>query len=186
MRTVQDPEKIKEIGEFFRINSENSTNYYWYWTENTLFQWDFWLSWMFAIIPWIVWSHYHKKKSRGRLLLVGFIAITITSWMDFIGVNIGLWYYTGLAIPTIPSYAPWDFSLLPVFIMFLLQIKPNTSKYLKAAIFSIVSSFVGEPIFLWLGFYKILHWNLFYSLPIYFVIYLICNRVSKQKYFEEL
>ncbi|WP_425466189.1 CBO0543 family protein [Paenibacillus methanolicus] len=72
---------------------------------------------------------------RGQLLLASFTALIISSWLDFNGVILGLWYYTGLAIPTIPSYVPWDFCLLPVLIMFLIQVKPQLSAYWKAAIF---------------------------------------------------
>ena len=154
-------------------------DYFWYWTEHTLFHWDFWLSWFFAILPWILWYRYHKKENRGRQLLGGFLALIISSWLDFIGVSTGLWYYTGLTIPTIPSYVPWDFCIIPVFVMFLLEFKPEASVYWKAAIFAGVSSFVGEPLFLWLGFYIALYWNLLLSVPIYFLLFLLCYRISR-------
>ncbi|MFC5450088.1 CBO0543 family protein [Paenibacillus aestuarii] len=182
IRTLQDPEKIKKVGEFFQINTENSINFIWYWTEQTLFKWDFWLSWCFAIVPWILWLRYRNKQNNGRLLLAGFLAIIIASWLDFTGVNIGLWYYTGLAIPTIPDYVPWDFCMIPVLIMFMLQISPQTSAYLKALMFALISAFIGEPLFLWIGFYKMLHWNLLYSIPLYFLLFILCHKVSRIRF----
>lgn len=186
MKTIQDPEKIKEAGVFFQKIAETTKAYIQYWTSNTLFHWDFWLSWLFAIAPWIIWARYRKKESTGRLLLAGFLGLIISSWFDFIGVELGLWYYSGLAIPTIPSYVPWDFCLIPVFIMFLIQIKPHASAFLKALIFATGSAFVAEPLFLWLGFYKMVKWHLWYSFPIFILIYLICYRVSKINSFEKL
>lgn len=183
---IQDPEKIKKVGEYYRINSENSMNYFRYWNEHTLFHWDFWLSWGIAIVPWIIWAYCHKQQSRGRLLLAGFLAVIISSWLDFYGVNIGLWYYTGLAIPTIPSYVPWDFSLIPVLTMFMIQIKPQSSVWGKAFLFAFTSAFLGEPLFLWLGFYRLLHWNLFFSVPIYFILFIICHKISRIKFGDQL
>ncbi|TVY07363.1 CBO0543 family protein [Paenibacillus cremeus] len=186
MIPIQDPEKVKKVGTFFEEIAETTKEYIHYWTTNTLFHWDFWLSWSFAIVPWILWVRYRKKESTGRLLFVGFFALIISSWFDFIGVELGLWYYSGLAIPTIPSYVPWDFCLIPVFIMFLLQIKPHASALMKAVIFAVASAFIAEPLFLWLGFYRMVKWHLWWSFPIFIVIYLICNRLSKMKRFDEL
>jgi hypothetical protein len=183
---LQDPEKIKKYGEFFHRQSGVTADFLHYWLQSTLFHWDFFLSWFFTIIPWVLWMRYRKKKSTGRLLLAGILAILLSSWLDFIGVNFGLWYYTGSAIPTIPSYLPWDFSLIPVLFMFLLQIKPNVSPYMKAFIFTIISSLIAEPLFIWLGFYETVHWKVWYSIPIFFVFYLICYRLSNLNSFEKL
>ncbi|UNJ81252.1 hypothetical protein (plasmid) [Metabacillus dongyingensis] len=106
--------------------------------------------------------------------------------LDFLGVAFGKWYYTGKVIPTIPSYIPWDFVLIPVFVMFLIQFKPHWSPILKGILFAGVSSFVGEPFFKWLGFYVELEWSPFYSFPIYIVIYLISSRLSKVKSFQPI
>ncbi|MBB3112357.1 hypothetical protein FHS18_004458 [Paenibacillus phyllosphaerae] len=178
IKPIQDSKKLNEVGKFFEKTAEINKNYFEYWKENTLFHWDFWLSWGFAIIPWVLWARYHDKKMRGQLLLAGFIALIISSWFDFNGVVFGLWYYTGLAIPTIPSYVPWDFCLLPILIMMLIQVKPKLSVYWKALIFTIVST-VGELIFIWLGFYRTVHWNILYSVPIYFVLFLVSERVGR-------
>ncbi|WP_442852160.1 CBO0543 family protein [Bacillus sp. SG-1] len=78
-------------------------------------------------------------------------------------------------IPTIPAYFLWDFSILPVIAMLLIQYKPQMSVYYKAAIYSLGSSFLGEPLFEAIGFYKKIHWEYYYSVPIQFIIFVIAS-----------
>lgn len=157
-----------------------------YWKENTLFHWDFWISLLFIIVPILFWIIIRKRDSSNRLLFVGFFVVIISSWFDFLGVQFGLWYYTGKVVPSIPSYIPWDFIIFPVFIMTLIQIKPNFSPFIKSIIFAGISAFIGEPLFIWLGFYKMTGWHLYYSFPIYIVIYLMANKMSTLNNFEPI
>ncbi|GFZ96979.1 hypothetical protein GCM10008018_49190 [Paenibacillus marchantiophytorum] len=184
--SLQGEEKIRKAGEFFKKIADLNKEYLTYWYHHTFLHWDFILSWVLAIAPWIFWVKYRKKDSTGRLLFVGFFAIIFSSWLDFLGSEMGLWYYTGVAIPTIPSYVPWDFSLFPVAVMVLLQMKPSWSPYLKAAIYSTLCSFVAEPIFRWLGYYVLVHWAYWWSFPIYFLMYILCEKISKTKTFSKL
>lgn len=184
--TVVDEEKLKQVGKFYDKVSQTNKDYLSYWLENTFLQWDFWLSVVFTIIPWVLFVLFKKKDSTHRLLYVGLFAIFISSWMDFIGVTYGLWYYTGKTIPTIPSFVPWDFSIIPVFIMLLIQFKPKIKAYWKGVFFAGTATFVGEPLFKWLGFYVTESWNKLYSLPIYFLIYLACHKLSTVGNFEKI
>jgi len=186
MKTIQSPEKVKVMGELQKKVTEANEEYLDFWLKNTLFHWDFFLSLAFTIIPLLLWIKFRKKESTARLLFVGFFVAIVSSWLDFLGVAFGKWYYTGKVIPTIPSYIPWDFVIIPVFIMLLIQYKPHWSPILKGLLFSGVSSFVGEPLFKWLGFYVLVDWSPFYSFPIYLVIYLISSRLSKVKSIQQI
>ncbi len=75
---------------------------------------------------------------------------------------------------------------MPVTVMFLLQIKPNINPLIKAAIFGIISAFVAEPFFTWVGMYHAEHWKVIYSFPIYVVIYLIAHFISARKDYKEI
>ncbi|MGE5370859.1 MAG: CBO0543 family protein [Solirubrobacterales bacterium] len=186
MQILQDPGRIKAVGEFNAQVTEVHKAFFDYWMTNVLFHWDFWVNVALSILPWLIWMKYRKKASTNRLLFVGFFVIILTSWLDFFGTIYGLWYYTGKILPTIPTYIPWDFCIIPVFIMFLLQIKPEVSVWVKALIFAGVGAFIGEPVFMWLGFYVQKHWSVFYSFPIYYLIYLACHKLSRVKNFEPL
>jgi hypothetical protein len=187
MNTLQTKDKIKKVGEFYNEVSKANEDYLKYWLDNTLFHWDFWLSLIvFTIVPIVFWIKIRKKESSNRLLFTGMFVFIISSWLDFLGVQYGKWYYTGKVIPSIPSYVPWDWVILPVFVMTLIQFKPKISPILKAIIFASVSTFIGEPLFLWLGFYVIKDWNILYSFPVYIILYLLANRISKCKNFEPI
>lgn len=186
MKPLLDEEKIKKSDEFYDKIHQVEMEYMKYWQESTLWHWDFWLSLLLVIVPWIVWFIVRKRGSEARLLLAGGFVLIISSWLDFLGIVLGLWHYSGKAIPTIPTYMPWDVSLLPVITMLWLQFKPTLPPLLKASIYAGLASFIGEPLFEWIGLYTSEKWNVFYSLPIYFVIYLIALRISKAKTFDTL
>lgn len=156
------------------------------WLKNTLFGWEWWLGITLAIIPWAAWLIFRKKESTYRLLLAGMFVMLISSWLDVMGILFGLWSYYHNVVPFSPSFVPWDFTLLPVITMFLLQLKPAIKPIYKAIVFAFFSSFVGEPIFVWLGLYNPKHWEYIYSFPIIIAIYLVADWISKRTDFEEL
>lgn len=182
MITLED----KKTSDVYDKIHQVSMEYIQVWKEETLFHWEWWVSSVLCIAPWILWTIYRKKESTQLLLFVGFFMIIITSWLDFIGVSLGLWHYTGSPIPTIPSYIPWDFSLFPVTVMLLIQYKPEASPYIKALLFGGGTSFIGEPVFHVLGMYHLDNWQYYYSFPLYFVIYLLAHFLSGRKRFEEI
>ncbi|PLS04298.1 CBO0543 family protein [Neobacillus cucumis] len=186
MKTLQDPQKIKQIGDFYIELKKIHHKYFDFWLHDTFLHWDFLLSLSLAVIPWLLWFKFRKRESTFRLLLAGFFVLIISSWLDFWGTMYGLWYYTGKVLPSMPSFIPWDFCLLPVTIMFMVQYKPKTSPILKGLIFSCLTSFIGEPLFKWIGIYVQVNWSIFYSFPIYFLIYLVAHRLSRVKAFDEL
>ena len=186
MKTIQDPQKIKHIGEFYTKLVQAHYEYLDYWLHHTLFHWDFFLSLFLSIFPWLLWIKFRKKESTHRLLLVGFFVLIISSWLDFCGTMYGLWYYTGKIFPTMPAYSPWDFCILPVIVMFLIQYKPNTSPLLKALIFACIGAFLGEPLFQWIGLYVMTKWSNFYSFPIYFFMYCISHKLSRVDKFANI
>lgn len=79
-----------------------------------------------------------------------------------------------------------DWVLLPILLMTLIQFKPKVFPIIKGLIFASINTFIGEPLFIWLGFYVIKDWHIFYSFPIYFVIFLLAYRLSKVKNFEPI
>jgi hypothetical protein len=186
MKTLQNPQKIKHIGEFYTKLKEAHYEYLDYWLNHTLFHWDFFLSLFLTIFPWVLWFKFKKKESTYRLLLVGFFVLVISAWLDFLGTMYGLWYYTGKIVPSMPAYGPWDFSVIPVIVMFFIQYKPKTAPFLKALIFAGVSSFIGEPLFQWIGLYVMTKWSVFYSFPIYLLMYLVAHKLSRVNMFAEI
>lgn len=156
------------------------------WLQNSLFTWRWWLEVLISIIPWVIWIYFREKKSTNRLLYVGFFAIIIAFIIDTIGISFGLWFYEYRVVPIIQVFIPWDFSLIPVSILLLLQIKPNKFLWIKTLFFAAFSAFIAEPIFHWLKFYNPINWRHTYSFILYLILFLICSFLINRKNFENL
>lgn len=177
---------IRQIGELYQQIRGANVAIYQLWKHNILFHWDWWISLALTVLPWLLWLKIRPIESTWRLLLVGFYVTLITCCLNFTGITLGWWYYTGNLIPTFPAYFPYDFSIFPVLIMLMLQYKPTFSPLIKAAVFSGFTSFLFEPLFTWAGYYIPTGWRHIYSFPIYLVIYLIAHWLSKRNGFKPL
>lgn len=69
---------------------------------------------------------------------------------------------------------------------FSIQCKPKLSPYIKATAFGAAAAFVIEQAAECLGLYKIIAWKHIYSFPIFILIYLAADWVSKRRHFERV
>ncbi|WP_018933954.1 CBO0543 family protein [Gracilibacillus lacisalsi] len=156
------------------------------WMEDVFLSWQWWFCFILAIIPWVLWWKFRKKESTSRLLLGAFFTMFISISLDSYGTELGYWDYRYELLPFLPSFFPWDLSLLPVAFLVIVQMKPNISPILKAIFYAFLSSLIGEPFFEWLGFYNPITWNYVYSLPIQFIIFLVGYSLVTSKKFEAI
>lgn len=154
------------------------------WLQHSVFKWQWWLGVFIAIVPWIVWIFIRDKKSTNRLLYVGFFAMIFAFTLDTIGITFGLWFYQYRTFPVIHIFFPWDFTLIPLSIMILLQIKPHSYLLIKTLFFAAFSAYIAEPIFHWLDIFYPVNWKYTYSFILYIILYLICDFLSNRKSFE--
>lgn len=75
---------------------------------------------------------------------------------------------------------------MPVTILFLLQIKPEMSSWLKAFIFAVLSSFLAKPLIDWLQLYEPKKWNYFYSFIFQVGIYLLSHYISRRNRYTDI
>lgn len=86
--------------------------------------------------------------------------------------------------PFNPGYIPWDLTLLPLNMLFMIEIKPQWSPLLKALTYALLVSFVGETLARFTKLYEPIHWSYIYSFPIYVFLFFISNKVAKSKVFN--
>ncbi|WP_174733196.1 CBO0543 family protein [Mesobacillus harenae] len=154
------------------------------WLDEVIFSFQWWTGLFLTVIPWIIWIILSKKESKNRFLYTAFLLIIISSFFDLVGVQLGLWRYYYEVIPFIPSFVPYDWTLIPVIIISLIEYKPKASPYIKGFVFAFVTAFIGSPIFEYFHFYKRIDWEIYYSFPIYFLIYLFGFWASKRRNFD--
>jgi len=168
---------IKRLQELFQQLYEINNEQRQLWIEYVVFSWQWWVGVGLVVIPWMIWFLLRKKDSSLRLLSAGFFIIFICSWLDSIGIQLGLWRYKYEVIPFTPAFIPWDISLMPVVTMFFLQVKPDINLYIKGVIFGLFLAFVAEPVSILIDLYEPLNWKHIYSFPIYFSLYFFSHRI---------
>ncbi|MDQ0974540.1 hypothetical protein QFZ31_004418 [Neobacillus niacini] len=156
------------------------------WTDYVLFSGLWWMGVGLSIIPWIIWFVIRKRESTDRLLYTAFYIMTIAVVSDILGDQLGLWHYRYHVIPVLPTYFPWDVTLMPLSIITLIQIKPKMNPWFKAVVFSLLASYVAEPFFDWLGVYEPKHWRYSYSVPLQIIFYMSAHALSKRNQFSKL
>ncbi|MFB9759286.1 CBO0543 family protein [Ectobacillus funiculus] len=164
-------EEHKIVERAYKTIAQTSHEYFHYWEKHVFLHWSWWLSLVLTVLPWAIWWKWRDKERTALFMFTAFFIIIACSWLEFIGVSLGLWYYSGKVIPAIPSYLPWDLCLIPVTMTLLMQIRPYISPFKKAIFYGALTAFIGEPLFTWIGLYIPVHWKHIYSFPIYVLIY---------------
>jgi hypothetical protein len=173
-------ETLDAIGQ---INADfvDIHNQIWHvWLTQVIFTWHWWVDVALAILPWVLWRMVRRKELSSRLLFAGLTTALIATYLDVIGMSQGLWTYNTWVLPLMPEYLPWDLSVMPVMAMLFYQFKPRINPWIKSVVFGVLGAFVSEPIFEWLEIYQRLNWELYYSFPIYIVVYMIGYYVFKR------
>ena len=98
----------------------------------------------------------------------------------------GLWGYNTYVLPIILAFLPWNWSPAPVAAMLFYQYIPKVNPWIKATIYSIVASFVMQPLFAWIGCYDPKVWKDFYSVPFFILIYMAGYCVFQGKSFAKI
>jgi len=156
------------------------------WKEYVLFSDLWWMGVGLSIIPWVIWFFVRKKDSTDRLLYVGFFIMTLALILDVLGDQMGFWHYRYHVIPVLPTYFPWDITLMPLTIMIIIQVFPNINPWLKALFFASITSYLAEPFFHWLKVYEPDNWRYSYSFPIQVALYMSAHYLSKRTKFAEI
>jgi hypothetical protein len=178
-------EKIEVVGDLFYQFHQLHEEYGQLWLEETFLHWDWWISVLLSFGAWGFWIFYRKRESTHRLLYAGIFVILISLCLDYIGTAMGLWYYSGKLTPSFPAWLPFNFCMLPVSIMYLIQTKPHIKPWKKGLLFGALTAFIGEPIFVWAGYYVLTGWEYIYSLPIYALIYIFADWLTKRDSFSD-
>lgn len=168
-----DPDIIDQVEKGCAIFREANAEVLKIWLSNIVFSWQWWVLLGLAVLPWIIWLAVRSRQDTYRLLYAGVVIVMVTCLIDLVGSCAGLWYYLYPLIPHLTPYFPWDFTLLPVSAMLVYQLFPAVHPLIKAAVYSAAGAFAVQPLFTWLGFISFKTWNVFYSFPLLFGIYML-------------
>ena len=149
--------------ELFRLSIEH-------WLNNEFLTWR-WFAKIFIIaITIFLFAKFSYKKQLSETMLYGLIISLISTVLDIIGTIAGFWEYPFRELPFEFSVTH-DLVVVPVVYMFVYQYFPKWKSFLIAnGVQSFVASYIMEPIFIALTFYRPYTWKHIYSLPLFFII----------------
>jgi hypothetical protein len=151
-----------------------------------LFTWQWWVSLAMIVAPWIIWGIFRNRENTARLFSAGLLVMVLSEILDTLGVSFGKWAYPVKVVPVATLNFSFRLSVLPVFVMLLLQYKPNFNPYLKAVFFGALSAYIGIPVLAKFDLYKKIDWSFTYSFLILTSFYLLAHWFSRLNTFEKL
>ncbi|RIW35632.1 hypothetical protein D3H55_07035 [Bacillus salacetis] len=163
-------EKSKNIASELEMN---------YWLNDNLFSLNWWvvfiLNFLFLILFIIL-------IDRQRILLVSLVftsSFILVSSVDEIGNYFGLWSYRTQFLAFFEAVNAVDFLTVPVIITLIYQFFTSWKSFIISSLIgSALIGFIFVPIFVYFEFYKLNHWNYFYSFLTLFIIGLIVKVFS--------
>lgn len=141
------------------------------WFNHDLFSWQWWVLVIVLIVPWFIWWRYVDRERLLEITLLGMFTLIISSYLDAVFTELGLWDYHFWVIPLWPRLIPADFTIIPVTFMFVYQKFRSWNEFLIAMIFvAAIFAFIGETFLVWIDIYELHGWKHIYSFPIYFAL----------------
>lgn len=165
-----------------RMEYWNKTFQNWISNEFLSFPWIF--NAVFLIICYIVWIKLVDKRRIKDILLFGSFIAVAAALIDLIGVTIGLWQYVVHLLPFSPSLFPFDYTIVPIIYMLVIQYTSSWRSYLTGSLLaSAAIAFIINPLYVQVGILQYRRFNYFYMFLVIFVvttvIKAIYNKISK-------
>jgi hypothetical protein len=154
--------------------------------EAFMFTWQWWIALGMIIIPWMIWGVFRKRESSARIFSAGLLMMVLAEILDTFGVSFGKWAYPVKVIPVATINFSFRLSVLPVFLMLLLQYKPGFNPFIKAVFFAGLGAYVGLPVLGMMDLYKKVNWAYTYSFLILIAFYLLSHWFSRLNSFEKV
>lgn len=123
------------------------------------------------IILYIVWIKLVNRQRIREILLFGSFIAVAAAFIDLIGTTTGLWEYKIRLIPFSPAVFPFDYTLIPILYMLVLQYTSSWGGYLIGSLLvDALNSFVINPVYVMLGILQFHKFNYFYLFLLIFVV----------------
>ena len=141
-----------------------------HWLSYEFLTWRWFLKVVILISAIIVCVKLIDKKRAFETVAYGLLVSLVSTALDAVGTGFAFWEYPVRLLPLEFSEIH-DFVLIPVVYMLLYQRFVKWKEFIIAdALVSVLGSFIVEPVFAALGFYRVITWRHIYSLPIFFAI----------------
>ncbi|WP_248924515.1 CBO0543 family protein [Paenibacillus hamazuiensis] len=146
------------------------------WLNNSIFTWTWWFVLGILVIPWCIAVILIDRKRAHSIWFFGLVVLIITSFIDDLGAEIGIWVYPVKLLPYSLIAFPFDFSIIPVAQMLIFQYFSTWKTFFLALVLQAITfAFIGEPFSVWIEAIAYYGWNYFYS----FLFYIFTGTFSR-------
>jgi hypothetical protein len=153
------------------------------WVRDELFSLNWWGMLALFLLSAYLWCKIIDKKKLPECLLFTAVTVILILVLDELGEELSLWYYTTDIFPLFPPMSAINFSCLPFLYMAIYKYARTWKSFLITnAIASAVFCFAFEPVFVWAGVYRMLNWESWWGLPLYFLIAVAAKAVTRLVY----
>ncbi|MBO1510113.1 CBO0543 family protein [Metabacillus bambusae] len=142
-----------------------------YWIHQDLFHFHWWVILIMNVIFLILFLFLIDRQRILLITLAFIISYVINTIFDDIGEYFLLWSHPHQLVRFLAPIATVEFIIIPSIIALMYQFFSRW-KFFFIANFIVASliSFIVQPIFVYIGLYKLHNWTYFYSLVVLFVI----------------
>ncbi|MFZ5973862.1 MAG: CBO0543 family protein [Bacillota bacterium] len=149
------------------------------WLKEDVFQIRWWILIFLVIASLIIWLILLDKSKRKGVCLFAALAFIIVLAINEYGEELALWDYPTDIIPIFPPLTSINLLILPLIYSLAYQYFETKKRFIWAAlIMTTVVCFVIEPLLSWGGIYQLLHWQYFYSFPLFFFMALLVRYLT--------
>lgn len=142
-----------------------------YWRHHNLFSFGWWFLVAGTTVSAIVWWKLVDRKRIVEVLMFGLLITVIATFLDSVGTDFLLWGYPTKILPLAPPLLFVDYFTLPTLYSLIYQYCSRWRTFFWGmVIMSIVTSFAGEPLLVWLNIYDMHRWRHIYSFPLYILL----------------
>jgi hypothetical protein len=142
----------------------------------TLFSAKWWILIFATILIITIWLKLVDKKRLLEISLVGFVTGVLVAIADDFGLEMTLWAYPTQIFELVKHISEIELVLMTVTYMLLYQYFGEWKKYIIALIvLSAIGAFVGIPLAVWFGIYRLIKWSYIYS----FIVFICLGVIIK-------
>lgn len=138
------------------------------WLKQDVFHFRWWCLIGLVFVILLVWWNLLDKSRLPEIVLYAILSTIITLGIVEYGEELTLWNYPTDIIPIFPPLTSINLISLPLIYSLTYQYFITKKSFIWATvIITSVICFIIEPILVWGGFYQLIYWKYYFSVPIY-------------------
>lgn len=149
-----------------------------YWIHHDLFSFHWWVILIMNAIFLILFLFFIDRQRILLITLAFMISYAINTIFDDIGEYFQLWSHPHQLVQFLSPIATVEFIVVPSIIALMYQMVSKWKFFFIAnLIVASIISFIVQPIFVYIGLYKLHNWTYFYSMVVLLVIGIVVKIV---------